>query len=66
MDYQAKQNEFDKTKWYDSQAVGGEDTCGGYYFCEKCNKEEEYPCARAMERCAKKRIRLARRTPKKA
>lgn len=69
MDYQAKQKEFDKAKWYDSQACGGADACGGYYFCEKCNKDEEYPCARAMERCEKPRkktVRLARRFPKKA
>ena len=49
MDLQAKQKEFDDVKWYDSILVG-EDCCGSYDFCDKCNKYELYPCAKAMQR----------------
>lgn len=58
MNYRFEQDKFDKVKWYDSITVGY-DCCGTYDFCEKCKKEEEYPCARAMERKEKKRIRIA-------
>ena len=42
----SKQNELDKKKWLDSEC--GEDTCGTYAFCAKCDKTQEYPCARAF------------------
>lgn len=58
MDYRLEQNKFDIIKWYDSIAVGY-DCCGSYAFCEKCNKAETYPCARAMQRNQKKRVRIA-------
>ena len=61
MNYRLEQDKFDKIKWYDSIAVGY-DCCGDYDFCEKCNKSENYPCARAMERKDKKdkkRVRIA-------
>jgi hypothetical protein len=58
MDLQAKQKEFDDVKWYDSILVG-EDCCGSYDFCDKCNKYELYPCAKAMQRKSKKYIRIA-------
>lgn len=41
-----KQNELDKKKWLDSEY--GEDTCGSYAFCAKCDKAKEYPCANAF------------------
>ena len=43
-----KQNEFDKKKWEDSIAAG-RDTCGEYSYCVKCNKSNEYPCAKAYD-----------------
>ena len=58
MNYRARQEEFDKTKWYDSITVGY-DCCGSYPFCDKCNKQESYPCARAMQRKeGKKKVRI--------
>ena len=42
------QAEFDVKKWYDSQANGNVDTCGSYAFCVKCDKNVEYPCAKAQ------------------
>ncbi len=58
MNYRAEQEKFDKIKWYDSIAVGY-DCCGSYTFCAKCNKTETYPCARAMAKKDKKRVRIA-------
>ncbi len=59
MDYKSQQADFDNKKWYDSVLVG-DDRCGTYDFCVKCDKSEEYPCAKAMERFnGKKYIRLA-------
>ena len=58
MDYRIEQDKFDKVKWYDSILVGY-DRCGSYAFCGVCNKEEEQPCARAMHRFYKKRVRIA-------
>lgn len=69
MDYKANQEAFDKVKWIESDK-GKKDFCGSYEFCAFCVKEEEYPCAKAMERCAfdkKSRpyIRLATLIPQK-
>ena len=58
MDLKSQQTEFDNKKWYDS-VLSGDDRCGSYDFCVKCNKEDEYPCAKAMQRFQKKYIRLA-------
>ncbi len=58
MDYKAYQENFDYIKWMDSMLVG-EDRCGTYEFCSKCNKEEEYPCAKASERFDKGYVRIA-------
>lgn len=49
MNFKRFQDEFDKTKWYDSILVGY-DRCGSYDFCECCDKEERYPCAHAFHR----------------
>ena len=43
-----RQNEFDKIKWEDS-VKAGRDTCGDYCYCSKCNKSNEYPCAKAYD-----------------
>lgn len=40
-----KQSELDAIKWTDSEVNG--DTCGTYEYCVQCDKETEYPCARA-------------------
>ena len=58
MDFKATQMEFDNQKWYDS-IVAGEDQCGNYDFCIRCNKVGKYPCAKAMARYEGKYIRLA-------
>lgn len=58
MDYRAEQEKFDKMKWYDSIVVG-DDRCGSYDFCKNCDKTEEFPCAHAMQKANKKRIRIA-------
>ena len=44
-----RQKELDVKKWYDS-LVAGEDKCGEYEFCVRCDKEERYPCAKAEYR----------------
>jgi len=43
-----KLNEFDRKKWEDS-VNAGRDTCGEYSYCVKCNKSNEYPCAKAYD-----------------
>lgn len=58
MDYITQQKQFDTMKWFDS-VKAGEDQCGSYPFCINCNKDEENPCARAMEKQTGKRIRIA-------
>lgn len=40
-----KQNELDAIKWTDSQVSG--DTCGTYDYCVQCDRDTDYPCARA-------------------
>ena len=42
---EAKQSELDIIKWTDSEH--GTDMCGTYDYCEKCDKEKDFPCARA-------------------
>ena len=58
MNFKTQQDQFDNEKWYDS-VMAGEDQCGTYAFCVKCNKTEEYPCAKAAHRHNHKYIRLA-------
>ena len=61
MDLQQWQAEFDNKKWIDSLVAGG-DVCGSYEFCVKCNKDDEFPCARAFKafNCPQKaRVRIA-------
>ena len=57
MSFKIRQKEFDDVKWYDS-VLAGEDRCGSYNFCAKCDKDQKYPCARAEYRYEKKYIRL--------
>lgn len=40
-----KQKELDAIKWIDSK--NDRDKCGTYPHCIKCDKNKEYPCARA-------------------
>lgn len=49
MDYKAKQEELDLKKWLESERQG-KDTCGEYEYCACCDKDAEYPCARASEK----------------
>ena len=58
MDFKSWQKEFDERKWNDGMAIG-EDTCGTYEFCSKCNRTESEPCARAAYRFKNNRIRVA-------
>ncbi len=57
MDKKSRQEKFDVKKWYDSLLLG-EDRCGTYDFCAKCDKDEQYPCACAMERFRKEFVRV--------
>lgn len=43
---QDKQGELDIIKWADSEVSG--DTCGTYDYCVRCDKQSDYPCARAF------------------
>lgn len=58
MNLKARQEKLDVIKWYDS-ILWGEDRCGTYEYCAKCNKDEQYPCARAEARFEKKYVRVA-------
>lgn len=40
------QQELDAAKWNDG-LVSGNDPCGTYAYCAKCDKTAEYPCAQA-------------------
>ena len=55
MDYKTQQRVFDDEKWYDSVQAGN-DQCGTYAFCGVCDKAEEFPCARAVERFQKANV----------
>ena len=57
MSLKTEQKKFDDVKWYDS-ILAGEDRCGSYDFCNKCEKELEYPCARAKQKYETKYVRI--------
>ena len=42
---ESKQSELDIIKWNDSES--GTDMCGTYGDCDNCDKEQDFPCARA-------------------
>lgn len=48
------QKKFDEQKWLDSEKAG-QDTCGSYKFCVKCDKSLENPCASAKSKFSKKK-----------
>ena len=58
MNYKREQDKFDVTKWFDS-ILAGQDRCGSYEFCVKCNKANKYPCARAQRHYEYGLVRLA-------
>ena len=58
MDLKIQQEKLDCMKWYDSQ-VKAEDQCGKYAFCVKCDKDDVYPCAKALHRYNEQYIRVA-------
>ncbi len=41
-----KQMELDEMKWLKSEEAG-QDLCGTYDYCAKCDKTKENPCAKA-------------------
>ena len=47
------QMRLDFEKWTESEKVG-EDLCGKLNYCELCEGEEEYPCAKAYNRLYEK------------
>lgn len=47
------QMRLDFDKWTESEKVG-EDLCGKLNYCELCEGEEEYPCAKAYNRLFEK------------
>ena len=63
MNLKAWQNDFDVEKWFDS-IVAGIDCCGNYEFCEKCDKNKKYPCARAAKYHQNNWTRIAICVPK--
>ena len=44
-----KQMELDKIKWEMGQQLGT-DPCGTFKYCERCKREEENPCEKALKR----------------
>lgn len=44
-----KQEELDKIKWYIGEELG-DDPCGTFAYCDKCKKDEENPCEKALKR----------------
>lgn len=64
MNKEERQNVLDVQKWIDSEQ-SGYDRCGSYDFCEKCNKEESYPCAVAYDAFNKKAEKPAKKTAAK-
>lgn len=52
MDYAKTQKQLDMQKWALSEERN-EDMCGKMPYCGLCNKEEEFPCAKAFERTEK-------------
>lgn len=58
--YKSEQEKLDVMKWNES-VQGGADKCGTYNYCIVCNKEEEYPCAKAKRRICNKdgKVRVA-------
>ena len=58
MNFKSRQEKIDVIKWYDSILMG-EDRCGTYEYCGKCNKGEKYPCAKAESRYINNYVRVA-------
>lgn len=52
------QMHLDFEKWTESEKVG-EDLCGKLNYCELCEGEEEYPCAKAYNRLYEKSKKTA-------
>ena len=60
------QMRLDFDKWTESEKVG-EDLCGKLNYCELCEGEEEYPCAKAYNRLFEKskKTTIAKKAEKK-
>ncbi len=59
MDKSVLQEKLDKQKWLDSE-INHRDMCGGYAYCQYCDKAQQYPCANALEKQSR-----PHRTPKR-
>lgn len=60
MTKEERQAELDREKWMLS-VEKGRDCCGEFDYCNKCDKNDEFPCAEAYDRAVKKPA-----TPKKS
>lgn len=52
------QNKIDIEKWVASEKAN-RDLCGEYEYCKNCNKELEFPCAKAINITKPKRVILS-------
>lgn len=59
-----KQEELDEIKWYIGQELGC-DPCGTFAYCEKCKKDEENPCEKALKRYKESERKKAKRKQSK-
>ena len=44
-----KQEKLDEIKWYIGNEIG-RDPCGTFEYCKKCDKSEENPCEKALNK----------------
>lgn len=44
-----KQDKLDEIKWYIGNEIGA-DPCGTFAYCKFCDKKEENPCEKALDR----------------
>ncbi len=62
---QELQNELDVSKWRESE-IQGRDMCKSLSYCEYCEGEPEYPCAKAYRRAQKaQKVKATSAAPKK-
>ena len=59
-----KQEELDEIKWYIGQEIGC-DPCGSFEYCKYCNKQEENPCEKALNRYKEKKANAQKRSQSK-
>lgn len=59
-----KQKKLDEIKWYIGNELGC-DPCGTFEYCNKCNKSEENPCEKALNRYKDSQRKKAKRQQNK-